>query len=615
MTTPIYAVNTAYDVSAADVSTLVDLLSHRARDQSSQVAYTFLEDGEMEVGWLTYQELDQQAQAIAAHLQDIGATGSHALLLYPPGLDFIVAFFGCLYAGVVAVPAYPPRRNQNLSRLQSILSDAQATLSLTTTSLLQDVRARFSEEPELTKLSWIATDTIDTTLSSAWKTPDVASNTLAFLQYTSGSTGKPKGVMVSHGNLLHNSSLIYRSFADTPNSRGVSWLPPYHDMGLIGGILQPLYVGAPMALMSPMAFLQKPLRWLQAISHYRATTSGGPNFAYDLCLRKVTPEQLAALDLSCWEVAFTGAEPVRVHTLDLFATTFEPCGFQKEAFHPCYGMAETTLIVSGSARKSLPVLHQIDAAALEQNQVVAARKQEGSQSFIGCGQPGADQTVLIVDPDSCLACPPNQVGEIWVSGPSVTQGYWNRVEETQQAFQAYLADTGEGPFLRTGDLGFLLDSELYVTGRIKDLMIIRGQNHYPQDIELTVENSHPALRPGYGAAFTVDAKGEERLVIVQEVERSYLRKLDVKEVVGNINQAVVAQHGVQVYATVLIKTGSIPKTSSGKIQRYACRTGFLSGTLSVVEDWSENPQGKAKFLHLQAEVDSLLRNLSAEKPL
>jgi acyl-CoA synthetase (AMP-forming)/AMP-acid ligase II len=614
MTTPIYAIDIARDVSA-DVSTLVDLLRHRAQNQPSQIAYTFLEDGETEVGWLTYQELNQQAQAIAARLQDMGAIGSHALLLYPPGLDFIVAFFGCLYAGVVAVPAYPPRRNQNLSRLQSILSDAQATVSLTTTSLLQDIRARFSEEPELTKLNWIATDTIDTALSNAWKTPDVASNTLAFLQYTSGSTGKPKGVMVNHGNLLHNSSLIHRSFADTPGSRGVSWLPPYHDMGLIGGILQPLYVGAPMALMSPMAFLQKPLRWLQAISHYRATTSGGPNFAYDLCLRKVTPEQLAALDLSCWEVAFTGAEPVRAHTLDLFATTFEPCGFQKEAFHPCYGMAETTLIVSGSTRSSLPVFHQVDAAALEQNQVVAARKQEGSQSFIGCGQPGADQTVLIVDPESRLACPPNQVGEIWVSGPSVAQGYWNRVEETQQAFQAYLADTGEGPFLRTGDLGFLLDGELYITGRIKDLMIIRGQNHYPQDIELTVENSHPALRPGYGAAFTVDAKGEERLVIVQEVERSYLRKLDVKEVVGNINQAVVAQHGVQVYATVLIKTGSIPKTSSGKIQRYACRTGFLSGTLSVVEDWSENPQGKAKFLHLQAEVDSLLRNLSAEKPL
>jgi acyl-CoA synthetase (AMP-forming)/AMP-acid ligase II len=617
-------------VTQTKFSTLVDLLGYRAQNQSDQTAYTFLEDGETEAGRLTYKELDRQARAIALRLQSLDATGSRALLLYPPGLEFIAAFFGCLYAGVVAVPAYPPRRNQNMTRLQAILTDAQATVALTTTSLLGNIEQRFAESPELADLRWLATDNIASDLAQAWQEPEVSSDTLAFIQYTSGSTGTPKGVMVSHGNLLHNSAAINECFADTPNSRGVSWLPPYHDMGLIGGVLQPLYVGAPMILMPPVAFMQKPLRWLQAISRFKATNSGGPNFAYDLCLRKITPEQLASLDLSSWEVAFTGAEPVRAETLEQFAATFESCGFRREAFHPCYGMAETTLIVSGGLKTVPPIIRQVDGAALEQNRVVAARGKEGTRTIVGCGQSLLDQKILIVDPESLTPCPDNQVGEIWVSGPSVAQGYWNRPEQTQEIFHAYLADTGDsaaaetqgesnaagqspGPFLRTGDLGFLQDGELFITGRIKDLMIIRGQNHYPQDIELTVEKSHPALRPGCGAAFTVEVKRQERLVIVQEVERSYLRKLNVNEVVGNIRASVAAEHALQVYATVLVKTGSIPKTSSGKIQRHACRSGFLNGSLNIVEDWSENPQGKAKFLHLQAEVESMLQKLSTGK--
>ncbi len=591
------------------LSTLVDLLGYRAQNESKQTIYTFLQDGETEAGRLTYKELDRLARVIAARLQ-MDATASRALLLYPPGLEFIAAFFGCLYAGVVAVPAYPPRRNQNMSRLQAIVADAQATVALTTTSLLGNIEGCFAENPELTELRWIATDQIASDLAESWQEPELSSDTLAFLQYTSGSTGNPKGVMVSHGNLLHNSTLIQHCFEDTPNSIGVSWLPPYHDMGLIGGVLQPLCVGAPMILMSPVAFLQKPWRWLRAISHYKATTSGGPNFAYDLCARKIKPEQWASLDLSRWEVAFTGAEPVRAETLARFAATFEPCGFRMEAFQPCYGMAETTLIVSGGLKTALPIVHQVQGRALEQNQVKrAADKQEGTQAIVGCGH-WLDQKIVIVDPESLTVCPADKVGEIWVSGPSVAQGYWNRTEETIQAFHAYLADTGDGPFLRTGDLGFLQDEELFVTGRLKDVIIIRGQNHYPQDIELTVERSHLALRPDCGAAFAVEVKGEERLVVVQEVERSYLRKLDVNEVVGNINQAVTAQHDLQVYATVLVKTGSIPKTSSGKIQRRACRSGFLSGSLHVMEDWSENPQGKSKFLHLQAEVESVFQKLS-----
>jgi len=597
-------------------STLVDLLRQRAQNQSDCTAYTFLPDGETEAGSLTYKELERQARAIAAKLQNLDAPVSSALLVYPPGLEFIAAFFGCLYAGVVAVPAYPPRPNQNMSRLEAIVASSQATVALTTTSVLSNIahRAENAENPELTNLRWLATDNLASDLAEAWQEPELRSDTLAFLQYTSGSTGTPKGVMVTHGNLLHNSALIHKCFADTPISRGVSWLPPYHDMGLIGGVLQPLYVGAPMILMSAVMFIQKPVRWLNAISRFKATTSGGPNFAYDLCIRKITPEQRASLDLSSWELAFTGAEPVRAETLEQFASTFAPCGFRWEAFQPCYGMAETTLIVSGGLKTAPPIVLQVDGAALEQNRVLRITGvSESTRSIVGVGRSLLDQKIAIVNPESLTLCPDSVVGEIWVSGPSVAQGYWNRAPETLQAFHAYLADTDEGPFLRTGDLGFLRGEELFVTGRIKDVIIIRGQNYYPTDIELTVEKSHPALRPGCGAAFTVEVKGQERLVIVQEVERSYLRQLDVNEVVGNIHQAVAAEHALQVYATVLVKTGSIPKTSSGKIQRYACRSGFLAGSLNVVDDWSENPRGKAKFLHLQAEVESLLKEVSTGK--
>jgi acyl-CoA synthetase (AMP-forming)/AMP-acid ligase II len=596
-------------------STLVDLLSYRTQNQSEQQAYIFLKNGEIEAQKLSYGELHLKAQAIATSLQSLNVYGERALLLYQPGLDFIAGFLGCLYAGVIAVPAYPPRKNQNLSRLQAIAQDAQAQIILTSTSLLNSLQASSLQEGlDISKLHWLATDELSSDLAEAWQPPQLDSNNIAFLQYTSGSTGNPKGVIVSHGNLLANLEVIHKLFGHTPNSQGLIWLPPYHDMGLIGGILQPLYGGFPVALMASADFLQKPMRWLQAISRYKATTSGGPNFAYDLCIRKATPEHLENLDLSSWEVAFTGAEPVRAETMEKFAATFAPCGFRKEAFYPCYGMAETTLIVSGGHKTALPITCNIEATALEQNQVVKVKEfTADTRTIIGCGQSPADQKVIIVNPETLLPCDPEQIGEIWVAGPSVAQGYWNNPEQTEKTFHAYLADTGKGPFLRTGDLGFLQDGELFITGRLKDVIIIRGQNHYPQDIELTVENSHPSLRLGCGAAFAIDFKGSERLVIVHEVERSYLRKFNVQEVVDSIRQAVVSQHGLQVFATSLIKPGSIPKTSSGKIRRQACRTAFLAGSLDVVEDWSENPESKVKFMHLQAELDSVLQQLSAGK--
>lgn len=596
-------------------STLVELLSYRAQNQPEQKAYAFLlRDGEKEEISLTYPELDQKARAIASHLQSLGVSGERALLLYPPGLDFITAFLGCLYAGVVAVPAYPPRKNMNFLRLQAIITDAQATVVLTTSSLLADLGSQWAENPELPTMHWLSTDDIDSNLSSDWQEPRLEKDTLAFLQYTSGSTGTPKGVMISHGNLLSNQRAIKIGFGHTDKTIFVGWLPLFHDMGLIGNVLQPLYLGIPSILMSPVAFLQKPLRWLQAISRYKATTSGGPNFAYDLCVRKITPEERSRLDLSRWEVAFNGAEPVRSETLERFANYFAECGFRKEALYPCYGMAETTLFVSGGLKTSPPLLYQVEAAALEENQVVAANSEEGTSTIVGCGRTWLDEKIAIVDPQSLTLCPPSQVGEIWVSGSSVAAGYWRRPEQTTETFQAYLSDTGAGPFLRTGDLGFLQDEELFITGRLKDVIIVRGQNHYPQDIELTVQNSHPALRFDGGAAFTVEQKGQQRLVIVQEVERTSLRRLNIKEVVGNITESVIDHHGLQMYATVLIKPGSIPKTSSGKIQRHACRRGFLDGSLNVVEDCNGSLQHQVKLQKLETDVNSLLEKVQEVNP-
>ncbi|MCX7594686.1 MAG: AMP-binding protein, partial [Fischerella sp.] len=566
-------------------TSLVELLRWRAIQQPEQKAYSFLLDGEVEAAYLTYEDLDRQAQSIAVQLQSCGVkNGERGLLLYPPGLEFIAAFFGCLYAGIVAVPAYPPRPNQSLSRLQAIVADAQAAIALTTTTTLSNIERQFAQYPNLQTLQLLATDNmIASDLAQAWQQPFVNSDTLAFLQYTSGSTGTPKGVMVSHGNLLHNEFLIQQAMQHTENTLFVGWLPLFHDMGLVGNLLQPLYLGIPCILMSPVAFLQKPVRWLQAISRYKATTSGGPNFAYDLCVRKITPEQRANLDLSSWEIAFNGAEPIRAETLEQFSTTFVECGFRREAFYPCYGMAETTLIVTGGSKQVPPVLQPVESAALLQNQVVpASREASGVQTLVGCGQALQDLKIAIVNPETLTRCQPHEVGEIWVAGPSVTQGYWNQPEQTDYAFRAYLKDTQEGPFLRTGDLGFLQDGELFVTGRLKDLIVIRGRNHYPQDIEWTVAQSHPALQPSGSAAFTIDVAGEERLVIAQEIKRSFLRNLATEEVIATIRQAVVEEHELQVYALLLLKPGSIPKTSSGKIQRHACRTSFLAGNLESI---------------------------------
>lgn len=546
--------------------TFVDVLRRRASAQAGCRAYTYLVDGETEEKHLTFDELDRRARSVAAHLQSQGLAGERALLIYPPGLDYLAGFFGCLYAGVVAVPTHPPRLSRSNSRLDSIIADARVAVALTTSELIAGLEKRSDS------LRWLATDTADD-CSAEWREPEIGAETLALLQYTSGSTAVPKGVMVSHGNLLHNQALIHRAFPQPEDAVGLGWLPPYHDMGLIGQVLQPLYMGRPCVFLAPGAFLQKPVRWLQAMTRYGATGSGAPNFGYQMCVETVTPEDRQELDLRRWSVAFNGAEPIRPETLERFAATFAECGFRREAFFPCYGLAEATLMVSGAKRGSA-------------GPVVRMPEGDGGQVMTGSGLVLTEQRVAIVDPLSHAELPAGQTGEIWVSGPSVAQGYWGKDDETEQTFHARL-DTGDGPFLRTGDLGLIVDGELFVTGRIKDLIIIRGRNHYPHDIEWTMQTSHPDLLAGGGAAFSVEVEGEERLVLLQEVHRHGLRGLDVDRVSEAIRQAVTEVHEIAVYAVVLVRPFTLPKTSSGKIQRHLCRAAFLEAALKVVGEWRQ----------------------------
>ncbi|NMF86697.1 AMP-binding protein [Nodosilinea sp. P-1105] len=575
---------------APQLSTFVDLLDWRTQQTPDRTLYRFLLDGTPNTAEvITYGQFQQRARAIAVLLRDLGCQEQPVLLLYPAGLDYIAAFFGCLYAGAIAVPAYPPRPNRSLDRIEAMVQDAGATVALTDSPTLQKLERRLGESVGLRSLYCLSTDGLQPELAQQWQPPAIQARTLALLQYTSGSTALPKGVMISHDNLLHNSELISRCFGNTADSRGVSWLPPYHDMGLVGGILQPLYVGAEMTLMPPVAFLQRPLRWLEAISHYRATTSGGPNFAYDLCVQKTTPEQRQTLDLSRWQLAFTGAEPIQQATLAQFAEAFAPCGFQPGAFYPCYGMAETTLLVTGDSAHPEPQHLTLKASDLQNNRVtpVAPSDADAARPIVGCGQPAIPDQVCIVNPDSHQLCPPNTIGEIWVrQSRSIAQGYWRRDDATQATFQATLADGESGSFLRTGDLGFFRGDDLYVTGRLKDLIIIRGRNHYPQDIEATAEQAHASLRPGGGAAFSVAGADTEHLVIVHELERTALRNADPEAVVMALRRAIAAAHDLPVGAIVLLKPNAMPKTSSGKVQRHLCRSMFLAGEFEVVYEWA-----------------------------
>lgn len=605
--------------------TLIELLQWRAEEQAHRQAYRFFSYGERGDEEWTYAELDRHARRIGGWLQAQRAEEERVVLLYPPGLDFLAAFFGCLYAGAIAVPAYPPRNKRHLPRIQMILQDAQPKFILTNTRAQGKIAAWLDEQTPSNALPITPTDTLPEEAEHLWSAPNVNEDSLAFLQYTSGSTSAPKGVMVSHRNIMENSRLIQHAFQHTEESRGVIWLPPYHDMGLIGGIIQPLFAGFPAMLMSPESFLQQPLRWLQAISRSRATTSGGPNFAYELCLEKIALEERPSLELSSWRIAFNGAEPIRADTMSRFAEAFAPCGFRNEAFFPCYGLAEATLIVTGGDAAAAPVVRPVQRDALTRNQARdAAPDDQAAHPLIGVGRPMPEHALVIAHPETQSACAEGEIGEIWVAGPSVTQGYWHRQEQTEATFHAYRADTGDGPFLRTGDLGCLHQGELFVTGRMKDLIIIRGRNYAPQDIEESVEQRCPTIRQHASAAFSVEIDGTERLVVAAEVERRYQdrrqrqvkvdddhRKYDNRrhaqeedegrfgaaprfaesfspeKTITKIRQTVAEQHGLEVSAVVLLKYGTIPRTSSGKIRRNACKEGFLNGTLESIAQYAQ----------------------------
>ena len=576
-------------------STIVNVLIDRSANQSDRTAYTFLADGENESGSCTYQELDLQARAIAVEILTKVSPGDRALLVYPytAGLEFIAAFMGCLYAGVVAVTDYPRQHIKSLSQYQDRIVDCQAGIALTTSEFADRVKGQLLSNPgmalKLKALPWIATDAVDLKQAEKWQAPQIDSETLAFLQYTSGSTGQPKGVMVTHGNVIHNSEVIYKSFGHHPQTKVLMWLPMFHDMGLIGGVMQPLFAGLPAVLMSPIALAQKPFLWLQALSKYKITTSGGPNFAYDLLCQKVTDEQRATLDLSHWQVAFTGAEPVRAETLTAFSELYKPCGFKPEAFYPCYGMAEATLFITGIDPGKYPTVTHLDKKALTVDKAIAVTAEHpDAKAVVSCGHTWLEDEIIIVNPETKVKCNEEQVGEIWAAGKGIGKGYYQREELTETTFKATLADDSSKTYLRTGDLGFTRNGELYITGRIKDMMILWGRNHYPQHIEETVESCHPALRPNHGAAFSVDVAGEEQLVVAHEINRTDLRNLNAEEVIGAIRLAVGEQNMANVFAVALLKTGSIPKTSSGKIQRRACQSMFLDGSLNTVAQWQQS---------------------------
>jgi len=566
---------------------LIRVLRRHADERPRQPACVHLLGGQDDHASLTYAQLDRRARAIAARLQDMGYAGQCVLLVYPPGLDFIAAFFGCLYAGCIAVPTYPPHRHRMLERFQAVAVDAGAPIALSNASGASQfqtmMEAGKSGQATSFRLSWLATDEIPDALAERWQEPAIAPDTLAMLQYTSGSTSRPKGVMISHGNLMANIRAIHQAFGIQCEDSSVFWLPMYHDMGLVGGVLVPVFNGSTNVSISPATFLQSPITWLSAISKFRATISGGPNFAYDLCIRKITDEQRATLDLSSWALAFVGAEPIEPETLERFAAAFAPCGFKRSAVYPCYGLAEATLMVSGPKRGSGATVGTFRDTALTENRVepVPADAPQ-ARRLVACGSPVGDLRVLVVDPHSRAEGAPGRVGEIWVAGTSVGQGYWHKPGLTCRSFDARLSDTDGGPFLRTGDLGFLREGQLYVTGRMDDLIIVRGLNRYPQDIEATARGSHPLLEAGHGAAFVADDHGRQRLVLVQETAR--IGEKDLTPALDAIHRAVLDEHGLALDAIVLVRSGTILRTSSGKIQRHASRAAYLAGELKVLAE-------------------------------
>ena len=573
-----------------EVRTLLDLLERRGRAIARRTVFHFLPEGAKESMAADADWVRRQARITARRLKDVAEPLDRALLLFPPGLDFIPAFFGCLYAGAIAVPCYPPKRNRPDLRLRGIVEDCQPSVVLGPQKVLDEVRERRLLPSESERMRWLAVDpAAPNTGNEVEDAEDLAfdgikPDRVAFLQYTSGSTSVPKGVMVSHANLLANLYDLDAGLRHDESSVLVTWLPVFHDLGLIYGMLMPVYRGFHCYMIPPAAFLQRPFIWLDAISRYRGTHSAAPNFAYELCVKTIPQEKRVTLDLRSWVVSCNAAEPVKEETCRRFAEAFREAGFDERVLLAGYGLAECTLKVASLRRGSGRRILRANAEALSRNLIVSAAAGDApAKLLVSNGWTESDTKIAIVDPETGLRTPPEKIGEIWVSGNSVALGYWNRPEATQQTFYAY--SEGDGPYLRTGDLGFISEGELYVTGRLKDVIIIRGLNFYPEDIELTVENCHPAMRRTCSAAFSMSSDEEQSVVVVCEVERTAIANLDVEKISSAICRAVAEQHEIDLYSVVLLRPGSIPKTSSGKIQRTACRAAFLNGELKCVGEW------------------------------
>lgn len=566
---------------------LVDRLRYWTDAQPDDIAFRYLTYGGTLTDQLTYGRLDLLARSIAAQLVAMGMKGQRALLMYPPGLEFVAAFFGCHYAGVTPVPAYPPRRNRNMGRINAISEDAQAAVALTIDDVIRRSDGMLDDSPSLRRIPWLATENVPIELASDWVRPKIKGDDLALIQYTSGSTGSPKGVMLTHDNIIANCRMITWAFDMERGAEACSWLPLYHDMGLVGGVLNPLYFGTTNTLMSPVAFLARPIRWLRTISKYNSQVAGAPNFAYSLCVEKVDLADCEGIDLSNWKLAFNGAEPVRADVLRKFSEKFKSLGFDHRAHYPCYGMAESTLLITGGNRKNEPVIRHFDKNDLAEHRVTEVESDnENGHPLVGCGRALPNEKMVIVHPETYRPLASDQIGEVWVSSPSVGAGYWNKHQATQDTFKAKVNDPEDDrEYLRTGDLGFMADDgELFITGRLKDMIIVRGVNRYPQDIEATVERCDDRLRSGGAAAFAIEHWDREHLVVVAEVERK--RNVDLSGLLDKMRAAITTEHDLPPDAVVLVRQGSVPKTSSGKVQRHACRRHYMDRSLLVVDQWS-----------------------------
>jgi len=562
---------------------LVGLLSERARQAPDRRAFVCLAEDNVETEVLTFSELDRRARIVAARILKRAERGNRVLLIFPTCLSFVVAFFGCLYAGAVAVPLVPPRGRRLRDSVLAIIRDCEPSMALTTVAYHGLISEQLAQNPDLQSICLLAVDgAFDEVADFVPREP--FPDALAFLQYTSGSTSSPKGVMVTHRHVLANLEMMRIAFDNDENSTYVGWAPLFHDMGLIANVLEPFYIGALSILMAPAIFAQRPWLWLQAITRYGARVSGGPNFAYDHCIdyaERILRER--GLDLSHWCIAFNSAEPVRPDTLDRFAQTFARIGFRPEAFYPCYGLADATLLVSAPVPLRAAKRKTISKRGLEDHRVAPPQNAHDEFRAVGCGQALRQEEIRIVDPDSRMPCAADSIGEIWVKGPHIPTGYWRKADRTREVFRATIVGV-DGTFLRTGDLGFVDSEELYVTGRLDDLIIIRGRNYYPQDIEFVAEQAYPGLRRSASACFTLDGG---QLVLVQEVQRVHRANMAARTAVAAIRQAVLEEFDLTLRAVLLVVPGAIPRTSSGKLRRSETRRQFLRGTLKTLVELTQ----------------------------